>query len=73
MKINCEFYHYFSIKAAAPIPDPMHIDTIPHLPLVRYSSGSKVAICLDPVHPKGCPIATAPPFGFTFSRLIPNF
>lgn len=61
------------MRAAAPIPVPMHIETTPYLPFVRCSSGIKVAICLEPVHPKGCPKAMAPPFGFNFALLIPSF
>ncbi len=58
--------HYLSIKAAAPIPVPIHIETIPYLPFVRFNYGNNVAICRDPVHPKGWPKAIAPPFGFNF-------
>lgn len=36
------------IRAAAPIPVPMHIDTTPKLVLVLWSSGIRVAICLAP-------------------------
>jgi len=44
----------------------MHIDTHPYYPPYLLSSGNKVAICLAPVQPKGCPKAIAPPFGLTF-------
>lgn len=40
--------HSFSIKAAAPMPVPMHIETTPLLVLVLCSSGIKVAICRAP-------------------------
>lgn len=65
--------HSLSIKAAAPIPVPMHIETTPYFFLVLISSGIKVAICLLPVQPSGCPKAIAPPFGFNFSFGIPSF
>ena len=39
------------------------METRPYLPPVLFNSGSKVAIYLAPVHPKGCPRAIAPPFG----------
>ncbi len=58
--------HYLSIKAAAPIPVPIHIDTTPNFPLVLTSSGIKVAIWRAPVHPRGCPRAIAPPLGLSF-------
>jgi len=54
-----------SNTAAAPIPVPMHIETIPYRPFVLFSSCSNVVICLVPVQPKGCPNAMAPPLGFT--------
>ena len=41
-----------------------------HLSPLRSSSWSKVAICLAPVQPRGCPKAMAPPFGFTLSAGI---
>lgn len=40
--------HYLSIKAAAPMPVPMHIDTKPNFLPVLANSGNKVAICLEP-------------------------
>jgi hypothetical protein len=40
--------HSLSIKAAAPIPVPMHIETIALFAPVLFISGNKVAICLDP-------------------------
>jgi hypothetical protein len=47
------FDHYsLSIKAAAPIPVPIHIETTPYLPFVLFNSGNNVAICLAPVQPK---------------------
>mmetsp|Transcript_100081 Transcript_100081/g.261008 ORF Transcript_100081/g.261008 Transcript_100081/m.261008 type:complete len:300 (+) Transcript_100081:206-1105(+) len=52
---------------AAPMPVPMHIETTPSFPLVRFSSGSSVAIRREPVQPRGWPRAMAPPLGFTFS------
>ncbi len=40
--------HYFSIKAAAPMPVPIHIDTTPLLAPVLFIYGKRVAICLAP-------------------------
>lgn len=40
--------HSFSIKAAAPIPVPMHIEMTPFLAPVLFNSGKRVAICLAP-------------------------
>lgn len=68
-----KFHCSFSIIAAAPIPVPMHILTIPNFPLVRFNSGNIVAISLLPVHPNGCPNAIAPPFGLTFFGSKFNF
>jgi hypothetical protein len=51
----------------------MHIDTTPYLPFVLANYGIKVAICLEPVHPKGWPNAMAPPLGFNLAGLIPIF
>ena len=65
--------HSFSIKHAAPIPVPTHIETIAFFAFVLYIYGSNVAICLEPVQPRGCPIAMAPPLGFNFFGLIFNF
>lgn len=66
-------HHYFYIKAAAPIPVPIHIETTPNFFPVLANSGSNVAICREPVQPKGCPRAIAPPLGFNLSFDIPNF
>jgi len=41
------------MSAAAPIPVPIHIETIPYFPFVRNNYGNKVAICLEPVQPRG--------------------
>ncbi len=40
--------HSFSIKAAAPMPVPMHIDMTPFLAPVLFNYGKRVAICLAP-------------------------
>jgi hypothetical protein len=40
--------HSLSIRAAAPIPVPMHIETNPNFLPVLANSGNKVAICLEP-------------------------
>jgi len=101
------------MTAAAPIPDPIHIETTPkplqqynqqkiynferlltitastkpslskkikpnmhyktHLFFLRFNSCIRVATCLAPVQPRGCPKAIAPPFGLTFSIGISNF
>jgi hypothetical protein len=62
-----------SIIAAAPIPVPIHIEVTINLKdesnfnipptffPCRFNSGKRVAICLAPVQPKGCPSAIAPP------------
>lgn len=63
----------FSIIAAAPIPVPMHMETIPYFCFCLFNSGNKVAICLAPVAPNGCPNAIAPPLGFNLDLSIPNF
>lgn len=72
--------HSFSIKAAAPMPVPMHIDMTPFLAPVLFNSGKRVAICLAPkiennvpVHPRGWPKAIAPPLGLSLSDGIFNF
>ena len=54
------------------MPVPIHMDTKPYFPPVLFNSGSKVAICLAPVHPRGCPKAIAPPLGLIFFSSIPN-
>lgn len=60
------YYNYsFSKIAAAPIPVPIHIEIHPYCLLVHINSCMRVATYLAPVHPKGCPNAIAPPFGFT--------
>ncbi len=40
--------HSLSIKAAAPMPVPIHIETTPSFLFCLASSGNKVAICLEP-------------------------
>lgn len=42
--------HSLSIKAAAPIPVPIHIETIALLAPVLFISGRRVAICLEPIN-----------------------
>jgi hypothetical protein len=49
MKINKGFDHYFSMRAAAPIPVPIHIETTPFLAPILCNSGRIVAICLAPI------------------------
>lgn len=39
----------------------------------RFSSLRSVMTCRAPVQPNGCPKATAPPRGFTFSGGSPSF
>lgn len=53
----------FSITAAAPIPEPMHIEITPNFFFYLLNSGSNVATYLAPVQPSGWPIAIAPPLG----------
>ena len=66
-------FHSTSITAAAPIPVAAHMDTTPYLPLIRFNSGISVAIYREPVLPKGCPSAIAPPFRFNFLESIPSY
>lgn len=40
--------HSLSIKAAAPIPVPIHMEVTPNFLFCLFNSGSKVAICLEP-------------------------
>lgn len=67
------YVYSLSMTAAAPIPVPMHIEITPNFPPVLLSSGRRVAICLAPVHPSGCPRAMAPPFGLSFLVSTPSF
>jgi hypothetical protein len=60
------------MMAAAPYPDPMHIEITPYFLFYLFNSGNKQAIYLAPVQPNGCPIAIAPPFGLTFFMSMPN-
>ncbi len=46
--------HSFSIKAAAPMPVPMHIDMTPFLAPVLFNYGTRVAIFLAPKIKKQC-------------------
>ncbi len=48
MNYLCLNNHSLSIKAAAPIPVPIHIETIAFLAPVLFISGRRVAICLEP-------------------------
>src|SRR5690606_10394814 len=57
----------FSIIPAAPCPVPTHIVTIPYFLLVRFNSLITCTDNLAPVQPSGCPIAIAPPLGFTLA------
>ena len=70
MRSFSHFYYSFKNNAAAPIPVPTHIETIPNLLLVLFNSGKRVQTWRAPVHPSGCPKAIAPPFGFTFFSSI---
>ena len=63
----------FSKIPAAPMPPPMHMVTIPYRPLRRLSSRKIVAVSLAPVHPNGCPSATAPPLGLILLGIQPAF
>lgn len=64
LKLFFVFHNYsFSTTAAAPIPEPMHIEITPNFFFYLFNSGNKVAIYLAPVHPKGWPKAIAPPLG----------
>ena len=60
------------MMAAAPCPDPMHIEIIPYFLFCLLNSGNKVATYLAPVQPSGWPRAIAPPFGLTFFMSMPN-
>ena len=63
--------HSLTNAAAAPIPVPIHILTIPIWP--SFSSLNSVATCLAPVQPNGWPKAIAPPRGLIFEvSLMPN-
>mmetsp|Transcript_86937 Transcript_86937/g.106621 ORF Transcript_86937/g.106621 Transcript_86937/m.106621 type:complete len:214 (-) Transcript_86937:37-678(-) len=62
-----------SKTAAAPIPDPIHMDTIPLFNPCLSISFNNVTVILAPVIPNGCPIAIAPPFTLTLSIVNPNF
>mmetsp|Transcript_5173 Transcript_5173/g.18074 ORF Transcript_5173/g.18074 Transcript_5173/m.18074 type:complete len:318 (+) Transcript_5173:16-969(+) len=65
--------HAFSMTAAAPIPEPMHMDTTPTLASGRrFISCSSVATHLAPVAPRGWPRAMAPPLGFTLLASSPS-
>lgn len=59
--------------AAAPIPVPIHIEVKPYFFPVLSSSWNKVTIYLEPVQPKGCPKAIAPPLGLSFAFGTPSF
>lgn len=65
-------HQHASSTAAAPIPVPMHMDTTPNRAPVRRISYSNVATCRQPVHPRGCPRAIAPPLGFTLRGSNPS-
>jgi len=70
--LSNEFIHSLSKIPAAPIPVPIHIEITPYFLAVLSSSWKRVTTCLDPVLPRGCPIAMAPPLGFNFSLGIPK-
>mmetsp|Transcript_2528 Transcript_2528/g.6729 ORF Transcript_2528/g.6729 Transcript_2528/m.6729 type:complete len:322 (+) Transcript_2528:273-1238(+) len=63
-----------SNTAAAPMPEPMHIDTTPkRAPRPRRRiSCSSVAVMRAPVQPSGWPSAMAPPLGLTFASSMPR-
>lgn len=56
----------FSMIVAMPIPPAIHNVTAPYFLPVRSSSCTNFVKSIAPVAPIGCPIAIAPPFGFTF-------
>ena len=45
----------------------MHMEMTPYFLAVLSSSLKRVTTYLDPVLPRGCPIAMAPPLGLSFS------
>ena len=54
-------YSQSSNIAAAPMPPPIHIDSIPYLTPFLRMLATRVANILEPVHPSGWPSAMAPP------------
>src|SRR5437867_9635988 len=59
--------HSRSKTVAMPCPNPMHMVARPKRPCRRRSSWRSVAVRRAPLHPSGCPSATAPPFTLSFS------
>ena len=57
---------------AMPCPPPMHADATPNFFPRRRSSSSSVSTSRAPLAPSGWPIAIAPPFTLTLSRLRPS-
>ena len=51
------------MTAAYPCPTPMHKVTRPYRPPVRFNSLAAASKMRDPVMPRGCPSAMAPPLG----------
>mmetsp|Transcript_103308 Transcript_103308/g.289463 ORF Transcript_103308/g.289463 Transcript_103308/m.289463 type:complete len:207 (-) Transcript_103308:599-1219(-) len=60
-----------SMSVAFAVPPPSQIARRPYLPRRRSSSCTSVVINLQPVPPRGCPSAMAPPFTLTLSKLPP--
>src|ERR1039458_2287567 len=62
-------YTTFSSAIAIPMPPLTHSVATPRFVLRFSISCSRVTVMRVPVHPMGCPIAIAPPFTFSRSRL----
>ena len=49
-------------------PPPLHIPASPYFPFLALRTVAKLCTILAPLAPIGCPIATAPPWMFIFSK-----
>ena len=63
----------FSITIAEAPPPPLQIPAAPYFPLFCFKTLINVTMILDPLLPKGCPSATAPPLTSTLDGSRPSF
>lgn len=52
-KLDTSVHYIISKMAAAPMPPPMHIETMPLFAFRRFNSWSSWAVSFAPVHPRG--------------------
>jgi hypothetical protein len=56
--------------AAAPIPPPMRMETIPYFPLTSFKLARQVAVNFAPVHARGWPNVMAPAVDIDFIHVL---